>query len=207
MKITLALAVLPYFTVWQLDVISTMSNEHSEELPTPEFLQFRKEKEQRSISILGKLQGIEKIIDLVGNEEEGWLDEQIILLNSEKLMCDILDRLEALREVTWAIKKVREKSGSKDDHQKQNALVEIKNKLFIAAVAMTMSKLGQPPQKQYTDCCEIETILSAYSDEGKLTDGRGCLLTHWAMLAVARPEYGVTEADVKTLVTHDPMSM
>ena len=70
-----------------------------------------------------------------------------------------------------------------------------------------MSKLGHRPWQENDDECDIATLLLAFPDETKLTDGRDCLLTHWAMLAVARPEYGVSEADVKALVTRDPMSM
>ena len=169
------------------------------------------------------------------NEEEGdWLEEQILLLNPEKLMGDILDRLEALNVILWAIKKARDKAGSKDDDEdddeqkeendndekneeeedKEDALVGIKNKVFIAAASMTLSKLGQPrwEKKKPSGClgsvtCSILSLLNAFPDETKLTDGRDCLLTHWAMLAVARPEYDVSVADVKALVTRDPMSM
>ena len=184
-----------------------MANEQLEEPPILKFLEFRREKRSRSIALLAKLQGIEQIIDLVGDGAGGWLDEQILLLNPDKLMGDILDRLEALKEVQWAIKNVREKSGLKDDHKKENALVDIKNKVFIAAASMTMTKLGQSPWSENDDCCDIVTMLHAFPDETKLTDERDCLLTHWAMLAVARPEYDVSVADVKALVTRDPMSM
>ena len=65
----------------------------------------------KSIHILAELQRLKKIIDLVddGNDDEGENgdDEQILQLNPEKLMGDIIDRLEALNVVLWEIKRVR----------------------------------------------------------------------------------------------------
>ena len=181
----------------------------SEESPSDEFIEFERKRSDRSISLLAQLCGIQKNDNPLENDnhDEDWTDDQILKLNPDKLMSDILDRLTALKEVQWEIKKARAKSGLQVNEKEENALVDIKNKVFVAAVSMTMSKLGQPRRKENDDDCDIETMLLAFPDETKVKDGRDCLLTHWAMLAVARPEYGVSVADVKTLVTRDPMSM
>ena len=173
------------------------------------FTQLQRKKSQKSISLLAQLCGIQ---GNVGIDQElqivpGWSDDKILQLNPEKLMIDILDRLQALNEVQWEIKKARAKSGLNDNKKEENALIDIKNKIFVAAVSMTMSKLGQRRWNEDDYDCDIPAMLLAFPDETKLTDGRDCLLTHWAMLAVARPEYGVSEADVNVLVTRDPMSM
>ena len=187
--------------------------------------EIRRKKVQRSITLLAELQGLKKTINLVDdNNEEGedWQDEQILLLKPEKLMSDILDRIEALNVVQGVIKETRAKlddcgeddeeineEDSKEDEE--NAVV---CKTFVAAVSMSLSKFGQSHWEKKDDShslgtvtCSILSLLHAFPDETKMKDGRNALLTHWAMLAVARPEYGVTEADVKALVKRDPMSM
>ena len=62
----------------------------SEERPSPEFVELQRNRSQRSIALLAKLQGIKK-----KNVNDDWSDEQILQLNPDKLMSDILDRLTA----------------------------------------------------------------------------------------------------------------
>ena len=177
-----------------------------EETMTAEFVSLQRKRSQRSISLLARLQGIRKNVDSWEDYNADWKDDQVLQLNPEKLMCDIIDRLAMLNDLQWEIKKVRAKSGSKDNDKEENEMVDIKNRVFVAACKMTMSKLGQRPWDENDDDCDIATLLLAVPDETK-TKEVDSLLTHWSMLAVARPEYGVTVADVKALVKRDPMSM
>ena len=102
----------------------------------------------------------------------------------------------------------------KEEVKEGTSVDHIKCNIFYAACSMILSDLGRPRWKEKDDSkslgsltCSVGMLLCAFPDETKLVDGRDWLATHWAMLAAARPEFDVSEADVKALVMRDPMSM
>ena len=130
-------------------------------------------------------------------------------LDVEKMMARALDCVAAVYEaqrVRVAQKqplKLREDGEALTPEQQAS-----RNKVFRAALKAAATGLthdGAPKQGDLQ--CPIHRLLLAFPDSDKLTDGRGWLPMHWAVVADEDKESGVTEADVKAVYGTDLMAL
>jgi hypothetical protein len=121
-------------------------------------------------------------------------DQALCLVEEDKMRCHILNCLAALSVIQ--ILRKRQQKALDIDNEKDDLL---KRKVFWAACSMMMD-----PDFE-NDEVVTSTILSAYPDEGKMSDGRNWLPIHFAIVLFNQNK--ITEEDVYMLYTTDPSAM
>jgi hypothetical protein len=129
--------------------------------------------------------------DLNGNYSD---DEDLYLVEEDKMRCHILNCLAAL-SVIQILRKKQQKALDIDNEKDEL----LKRKVFWAACSMMMD-----PDFD-NDEVVTSTILSAYPDKGKISDGRNWLPIHFAIVLFNQNK--ITEEDVYMLYTTDPSAM
>ena len=130
-------------------------------------------------------------------------------LDEEKMMTIVLDGLAAVCEaqrVRVALKQPLElkQDGDALTSEQQAA----RNKVFLAAlnaVAKGLTHDGAPERGELV--FPMQRLLCALPDSTKLTDGRGWLPMHWAVVVDEDKGSDVTEADVLRVYESDPMAL
>ena len=137
------------------------------------------------------------------------LERLISAVDEEKMMARVLDGLAAVCEmqrVRVALRKPLElrEDGDALTPEQQAA----RNKVFLAAlntVAKGLTHDGAPERDDPS--FSMKHLLGAFPDSRKLTDGRGWLPMHWAVVADEDKESNVTEADVMAVYEADPTAL
>jgi len=137
------------------------------------------------------------------------INDDVVCLDVEKMMARALDALAAVCEaqrVRVALKKPwkLQKDGDALTSEQQAA----RNRVFLAALNMVAKGLTHDGAPERADSgFSADHLLRAFPDSRKLTDGRGWLPLHWAVVAGEDKESGVAEADAMCVHATDPMEL
>ena len=131
-------------------------------------------------------------------------DFYIMLLDVRKMKNHILDCVAALGIVQQELVSHEQRYIREGEKSLAMETQEASNKVFKASLltmATAMIHDGTEPSEQ---SASIDSLLRAFPDESKQSDGRSWLPLHWAVVA---GETSVAEEDVKTVYTSDPMAL
>ena len=129
----------------------------------------------------------------------------ITLLDVEKMKTLILDCVAALGIVQKEFARTKRPLKLTNDGQPlTKEEQDASNKVFVASLSTMATAMILDDTKVPKQSNGIERLLRAFPDYSKQIDGRSWLPLHWAVVV---DEKRVTDEDVKTVYTSDPMAL
>ena len=142
-----------------------------------------------------------------GDDDAALTSHDVERLDEEKMMARALDCLAAVCEAQRVRVARKQQLKLQDDGAALTSEQQVaRNKVFRAALNVVADGLTHDGAAAATRRFSMRRLLRAFPDVGKLTDGRGWLPMHWAVIAHEN-DSDVTEADVMCVYETDPMAL